>query len=148
MCFSSVRPSVRSPVFCPVLSCFVLCCPALSCLVLSCPVPSWRVLCCPVLSCPVLSCPPLKPDMTPNTPQIYKYIYIFTKYDPLWRRVVLSRFSDFHIFGCVWGGVRAVWGYLEVALALQRCIFTFPSFISKNGAENSRPHARNDFKHP
>jgi hypothetical protein len=62
--------------------------------------------------------------------------------------IVFMRFYDFHIFGCVWGGVRAVWGYLEVALALRRRIFTFPSFILKNGAENSRPEARNEFKHP
>ena len=61
--------------------------------------------------------------------------------------VVLMRFSDFHIFGCVWGGVRAVWGYLEVALALLTRIFTFPSFILKNGVENSSPEVRNDFKH-
>ena len=62
--------------------------------------------------------------------------------------VVLARFSYFHIFGCVWGGIRVAWGYLEVALALQRRIFTFPSVILKNGGDNSLPHARNDFKHP
>ncbi len=38
-------------------------------------------------------------------------------------------------------------GYLGVALALRRCIFTFPRFILKNGAENSRPEARNEPKH-
>ena len=57
--------------------------------------------------------------------------------------VVLTRFSDFHIFGCVWGGLRAIWGYPGVALVLRRRIFLFPSFILKNGTENSRPEAWN-----
>ena len=61
--------------------------------------------------------------------------------------VVLTRFSDFHIFGFVWGGLRAIWRYLGVALALRRRIFLFPSFILKNGTENSRPEARNVPKH-
>ena len=52
--------------------------------------------------------------------------------------VVLARFVDFHTFGSVWGGVRTVWGYLEVALAIRRRIFIVPSVILKNGVENSR----------
>ena len=61
--------------------------------------------------------------------------------------VVLIRFLDFHIFGCLWGGVRAVWRYLDVAPAIQRRIFSVPSVIPKNATENSRPQVRNDFKH-